>query len=121
MTFEPKDHLQLPQTGKFAEPGAQAKELRRQTRYSTEWSARCVGLDGKYWDVTVVDVSEDGFGLSMDLPVPVDTHVDVALADVGVFPGRVVWKGGGRCGLQLMRERAVVTEEQSAKLIALLD
>ncbi len=95
-------------------------ERRRQPRRLVNWAACCRGPDGTTWNVTVVDVSEGGFGLSQALPLPVNSRIVVDFGEAGEFPCRIAWSAGGRCGLRLLEEEAVMSEQGSDKLGALL-
>jgi PilZ domain len=76
-------------------------DLRRYERYETNWPARCHAADGRIWNVTIVDASSGGFGLSCDLPLPKFTDLTIIIEDVGMLRCTLVWKGKNGSGLKL--------------------
>ena len=91
-------------------------ERRREDRQPCNWPAHCHAVGAGDWQVTIVDASQGGFGLSCDLPLERGTRLDISVQDVGVFPCRIAWKNGDRCGLELLREDGFVTEDQADQL-----
>jgi hypothetical protein len=52
----------------------------------------------------LVDLSEDGFGLSKVTGLVADELVSIATEDGRVFEGRVAWVNGNRAGASLISQ-----------------
>lgn len=78
------------------------KDLRKQTRYSTEWPAHCTDDEGHSWSTSVVDTSIGGLGLKSCPDLSVDDVICVDLTDIGQFDCRVAWVHNNRCGVQFI-------------------
>ena len=95
-------------------------ERRREDRQPCNWPAHCYAEGTGDWQVTIVDASHGGFGLSRDLPLDQGARLEISVEQIGVFPCRIAWKNGDRCGLELLREDGFVTDDQAAELTKLL-
>jgi PilZ domain len=75
---------------------------RRHVRHPANWPATCCIEGGTPLPVTVVDVSEGGFGFDRDLPWPMDQILTLSMPDIGVFSCRLAWKSRSRSGVELL-------------------
>jgi hypothetical protein len=84
---------------------------RHESRQYAGWSARCADKAGNSWDAWVVDHSPGGLCLDRCPPMIVGQIINVGLVDVGAFPCRVAWVDGHRCGVQFVRARGYMSED----------
>lgn len=84
---------------------------RHDPRQYAGWSARCADKAGNSWDAWVVDHSAGGLCLDHCPPMIVGQIINVGLVDVGAFPCRVAWVDGQRCGVQFVRARGYMSED----------
>lgn len=95
----------------------QLVEKRVDNRTPVDWKARCFTGPETYWDVTIIDTSDGGFGLSASLPLGIGDQLQIAIDGIGVFPCKLAWKDDVRCGIALLDEvHAMSTED-----VAILD
>lgn len=97
-----------------------SSERRRHNRVPVSWAARCIVDSETYWNATIVDASEGGFGLSRDLPLEIDERLAIAIADVGTFPCRVAWKSSTKCGVELEDEEDFLRIDEADLLASAL-
>lgn len=100
---------------------AEAVYQRLHRRYPTNWPAHCAAPGIGTWNVTIIDASEGGFGLSSDLPLPVDAEFTISIDQVGEFACAIAWKGDGRCGLRLLPVAGMISDHDTAGLAVGLD
>ena len=55
-------------------------------------------VDGRAFDITVLDLSYQGFGASSDIYVSAGTPVRIGIPGIGVFDAKVVWSRDGLLG-----------------------
>ena len=91
-------------------------ERRQHKRYETNWPAHCVAASGKSWNVTIIDASPGGFGLSRNLPVAKLTDLAITIEDIGTFSCTLVWKGKNASGLKLHNPAETLSENQTSDL-----
>lgn len=89
---------------------------RQHKRYPTNWPAHCSAPGIGSWNVTIIDASEGGFGLSSDLPLPVDAEFTISIDQVGEFACAIAWKGDGRCGLRLLPVAGMISDHDTVGL-----
>ena len=93
---------------------------RRFPRYPTECPAVCIwsgnGEGSTQWDVTIINASQGGFGLSRDLPVPKHTPIIISIPEIGDFLCSIAWKSDSGCGVQLQTEIGWLTDKEARRL-----
>ena len=91
-------------------------EKRGDDRTQVNWKARCFTRTDTFWDITILDTSEGGFGLSEVLPLEIGDRLKIAIDGIGVFPCKMVWKARGRCGISLLDEDHDMSTDDVAAL-----
>ena len=91
-------------------------EKRSDNRTSVSWQARCFTGTDTFWNVTILDTSDGGFGLSETLPLNIGDELKIAIDGIGVFPCKLAWKDDGRCGIGLLDEAHDMSSEDGAIL-----
>jgi PilZ domain len=106
-----------PEPDAHSEPDTKSMASRRKfARHPTNCPAVCIlGGQAKH-DVTIINASQGGFGLSCDLPVPEGAQIVISIPQIGDFLGSVVWKNGERCGVQLLTEAGWLNDEEAKRL-----
>ena len=85
-------------------------------RHPTNCPAVCIWSGQGQWDVTIINASQGGFGLSRDLPVPKDTPIIIAIPEIGDFLCSIAWKSASGCGVQLQTEIGWLTDKEARRL-----
>lgn len=95
---------------------AEWDHYRQHKRYPTNWPGLCAAPGIGSWNVTIIDASEGGFGLSTDLPLPVGAEFTISIDQVGEFACAIAWKADGRCGLKLLPVAGMISDSDTAGL-----
>lgn len=95
-------------------------DRRRDLRTPVRWMAACrhggVVLDS----IEIVDASNGGLGLGLELPFPVGEVICLELAQIGRLRFRIAWKGAGRTGLAVVADAGALSDGEVASLAAAL-
>lgn len=78
---------------------------RKHHRQPVNWPAVCRSDSFGDWNVTIVEASDEGFGLDRALPIPLESRFRIELSGIGTFLCRIAWSSGGRCGVELIDGR----------------
>jgi PilZ domain len=106
-----------PEPDTHSEPDIDSMASRRKfARYPTHCPAVCILPGQAQQNVTIINASQGGFGLSCDLPVPEGTQIVISIPQIGDFLGAVVWKNGERCGVELLTEAGWLDDEEAKRL-----
>lgn len=85
-------------------PAAPEIDRRGADRYRTVWRIAKVKRDGDIGLWRVRNMSDNGMMLAADVPIAVGERLEIALSDMVVVRGKVVWSEGGRCGVAFDKE-----------------
>lgn len=110
----------MSQTGDVVATGVSAPERRREPRIPVRWTARCRHGGRIIDDIPVVDASDGGLGLGIELPFTVGETIRIELAAIGTLGFRIAWKGGGRTGLAVVEDAGALSDGEIATLAGLL-